>query len=237
MHLSIVIPAYNEQDRIGATLAQYTEYFSQHNTEFIVILNGCRDNTIEVVEAFAKQYPGIVYYKNIPQPIGKGGAVHQGFGMARGDYVGFVDADASTSPAEFARVYQAGKSADGAIASRWKKGSVIKNRSTLRHVISIGFITLVKLLFWMPYADTQCGAKIFKREVVTDVLSTLRVHNMAFDVELLYALKKRGYHIIEVPTVWVDSSSDSMALGSPFKLAQNIISMFITLIQIRFRSY
>lgn len=235
MFLSIVIPAYNEEKRITETLEKYLCFYCHHSVELIIVLNGCTDNTLGMVEPFIKKYPSRVKFKNIKQAIGKGGAVREGFKMAQSEFIGFLDADGSTCPEEFNKLIEKSKGFDGAIASRWKKGSKIVGASILREVVSIGFIFLVKILFFMPFTDTQCGAKIFKKGVIAQVLPKLKVNNMAFDVELLYFIHRAGFRILEVSSVWVDNSSSSSALGSPVNLFKNGLKMFITLLNIRFR--
>ena len=91
MLLSIIIPAYNEAQRIGKTLKLYEEYFSQNypnNYEILVVLNGCKDNTLEVVQSFQAKFPSSLKYLDIKEPIGKGGAIAEGFKIAKGDLVG-----------------------------------------------------------------------------------------------------------------------------------------------------
>ncbi len=233
MFLSIVVPAYNEEKRIGATLKAYIKFFAKKDVEFIIVLNNCTDRTIDVVQPFKKQNPKLIRLLDINEAIGKGGAVREGFKLARGKLVGFVDADGSTSPQEYNKIIEQVGTFDGAIASRWKPGSEVINRKWFRKVISLGFILVVRILFWFPYYDTQCGAKVFKSKVIKTVTPKLRVTNMAFDVELLHKISKAGYTVTEVPTTWVDSSSSAL-LGSPFKIAFNSFKIFFTLIQIRF---
>ncbi|MFA6098559.1 MAG: dolichyl-phosphate beta-glucosyltransferase [Patescibacteria group bacterium] len=234
MHLSIIIPAFNEEQRISKTLTDYTNYFSGKDTEIIIVLNGCRDNTIGIVSDFKKEYPGLIEYIEEKKAIGKGGAVHLGFSRAEGELIGFVDADGSTEPAEFQKVVDQLGEADGVIASRWKKGSQVINRSFPRKLISFSFLIFVKVFFWMPFTDTQCGAKIFKKQAIKNLLPSLKITNMAFDVELLYLSLKRGFKIVEVPTRWVDKSSSAM-LGSFGRVIQMAFKMFFSLMSIRLK--
>ncbi len=239
MFLSIVIPAYNEEERIGETLAKYWSFFGESDTypevEFVIVVNGSTDNTIGIVKAFAAAHPSSVQYRDIKEEIGKGGAIREGFGMATGDLIGFVDADAATSPVEFAKVVTAAQEYDGAIASRWKRGSEVINRSIARNLASWGFRMVVRLLFWFPYADTQCGAKAFSRSVVDTILPELKVNNMATDVEMLQRCRKHHFAILEVPTRWVDKSGSAF-LGSPFGFFKSAFQMLFILLSIRFRS-
>lgn len=234
MYISLIIPAYNEEKRIGRALAQYLEYFSQEEMEIIIVLNGCRDNTLGVVKEYQAKAPSIIKYINIKEKIGKGGGVREGFRQATGDIIGFVDADGSTSPEEFRHLIKEIDSVDGVIASRWKRESVVQNRTWLRKIISLGFVLLVKIVFWLPFSDTQCGAKIFKNHLIKKILPFLTVNNMAFDVEILYLARRYGFKIKEIPTVWIDQSSSAF-LGSPLKIISSSLEMFSTLVTLRFK--
>ena len=108
------------------------------------------------------------------------------------------------------------------------------NRKFFRNFISLAFRLVVRVLFNMPFIDTQCGAKVFKKGLIDSILPDLRVKNMAFDVELLYLSYKKGYEITEVPSKWIHKSS-SATLGSPFKILINSLRIFFTLIKIRLR--
>ncbi|MDP2683926.1 MAG: glycosyltransferase [bacterium] len=232
--LTIIIPSYNEADRLGGTLDQYLRFFKQEDIDFLVVLNGCTDGTLNIAQKYQKEHPDRVSYLDIKEAIGKGGAIREGFKVAQAKYISFLDADASTSPEEFQKLIDNLDQADGVIASRWKKGSKIIGANFIREVVSIGFIVFVKILFWMSYVDTQCGAKIFKSEVIKKILPRMRINNMTVDVEILYLIKQEGYKIIEIPTIWEDNSDSSAALGSPFKLFKASFGMFSTLLKIRF---
>lgn len=233
MRATIVIPAYNEETRIGQTLHDYLEYYRDKPVEFLVVLNGCRDNTRGVVQSFIDKQSDKVRCVEIPK-ASKGLAIRHGFSLAQGELIAFLDADGSTSPQEFQKLITRMDGVDGAIASRWKRGSIVIGRNNVRKIVSFGFIVLVRLLFLMPFVDTQCGAKIFTRAVVKRLLPLLSVNNMAFDVELLYRAIRSGFKIVEVPTRWVDKSSSSM-LGSPWKIIRTSVNMFSTLLSIRFK--
>ena len=157
-----------------------------------------------------------------------------GLRSAEGEYIGFVDADGATSPQEFKKLLDAAMGTDGAIASRWLPDSVVTRRTPRRMFISKAFMAIERFLFNLPYADTQCGAKIFRASALKKILPYCRVQNMAIDVELLYLLQLRGYAIREVPTIWEDRSS-SAELGSPLRLAAGSLKVLMTLIILRIR--
>lgn len=210
MRLDIVIPAYNEEQRIDKTLRAYRSVVNEPMTRFLVALDRCTDATADVVENHSRvdervevlQYP----------KLGKGGVLMESFRQCDADLVGFVDADCATPPAEFLRLVetvagQGGEApeADGAIASRFHPSSVLPvRRSMTRRVTSASFAALVRALFGLPFTDTQCGAKVLRRRVVEDALPLLSSRDFLFDVDLLLTADRLGFRIVEVPTVWLD---------------------------------
>lgn len=232
MRLSIVIPAHNEEERLEPTLAAYWGEF-QRDAEIIVVVNGSHDRTAEIARAFARGHRGVEVLE-IAGAIGKGAAVKSGFRVSKGDWVGFVDADLATSPTEFRRILEAANGADGALASRWARGARIIGRSAFRALASRVFAGLVRLLFGLPFSDTQCGAKVFRHRYVAGILSASQVNDMAFDVELLVYLQRAGARMIEVPTVWV-SQPGSTALGNPLRFVRHGLRMVRSLLQLRRR--
>lgn len=232
MQLTIIIPAYNEAPYLGQKLDQYLAEF-QDDTEFLIVPNGCTDETPEIAQLYAKRYPNVRVHV-ISEAVGKAMAVRKGWELAKGEWVAFLDADGSTSATEFKRIFNARRDADGVIASRWAPGARVENRSAIRKIASYTFAAVVKILFWMPYRDTQCGAKIFRRELIQRILPFIRVRNIAFDVELLLLCRRAGASIVEYPTHWVDRS-DSVIIGSPLKLIRSSLAMLWTLLTLRLR--
>lgn len=209
--MSIIIPAYNEEKRIGNTLEEYAKFFDK-DTELLVVINNTHDNTEGVVKEKINLYPQIRYLKF--EQGGKGFAIIEGFKDALkrdNDLIGFVDADLATSPeAYFDLVNNIGEF-DGIISSRYIKGAVVNPKQSMKRILgSRLFNALVRILFWMPYRDTQCGAKVFKREAIEKVIIDLSVTQWAFDVNLLYKLRKNKYEIKEHPTVWADKDYSKM---------------------------
>lgn len=219
MKLSIIIPAYNEEKRIGSTLENYVSFFNKNleDYEIIIILNGCVDNTLEIVNKIAKKNKALKVLE-FKEKIGKGGAIKQGFKLAKGDLIGFVDADSSTSPEEFLKLYNNISDYDGVIASRWMKGSVIsKKQPFLRIIFGRVFNFIVNVLFGFHYKDTQCGAKLFKKEAVEKIIDNIGLTKWAFDIDVLYLMKRNKFRIIEFPTVWGDSPESKLKLGKAAK--------------------
>jgi glycosyltransferase involved in cell wall biosynthesis len=232
MKLSIVIPAYNEENRIERTLRTYHEFFVEKHMPFelVVVLNGCKDNTIGVVERVRKELAtNSIIIIDLPQ-AGKGLAIKAGFADAltrNNDLIGFVDADMATKPDAYYDLVVNLKDNDGIIASRYMPGAKISppRPAYKRYGSKLIYEPLLWLLFGLSYYDFQCGAKLFKREVLQEVNPQLTVTQWAFDAELLYLCKKNGFTVIEIPTVWEDQAESKLTLkggvrmlGSLFKV-------------------
>jgi glycosyltransferase involved in cell wall biosynthesis len=200
--LSLVIPAHNEEATIAHTLAEYVDYLKGwgERYEILVVLNGCHDRTLEEVQAFGRTHPN-VRWALIPE-AGKGRAVKFGFQIARGDLIGFVDADGQIPAEEFERLLCAVErepAVDGVIASKYKASGDRSCTSLVRWMAGRAFGFLARWLLRLPFRDTQCGAKIFRREALHSVLEELGLSGWTFDVELLLRLHRRGRRIAEVP--------------------------------------
>ncbi len=231
LSLVLLIPAYNEEHRIEPVLRRYAEYFKNRYAgkfRMVVVLNGCIDDTIGVVRRVAEDYESISAFE-FPQPIGKGGALIEGLRLApMADLIGYVDADGATGPEAFHDLVKHTDKADCVIGSRWLPGSVLHQAQTSqRRFASRMFHIIVQLLFWMNIRDTQCGAKVMRREAVEKVYDFLRIADMAFDINLLYALKRAGCSILEMPTEWTDQ------LGSKVLLGKTSLSMLLSTIRVR----
>lgn len=229
--LLLLIPAYNEEGRIAPVLRSYAEYFSGRygdHFELVVVLNGCRDNTLSVVQSVAREHP-CIRWMEFAAPIGKGGALIEGLGLApSADLIGYVDADGATPPAAFDALVQKVDDVDCVIGSRWLPGAVLhQSQSGRRQFASRVFHMIVQCFFWMNIRDTQCGAKVIKRTAVEKIHSKLCIADMAFDINLLYSLKRAGYRVLEVPTEWTDQEGSKVALGS------TSLTMLLSVIRIR----
>jgi len=229
--LSIVIPAHNEAGRIGPVLDAYRDVFGTE-TEFIVVPNACTDDTESLVQQ-AAAHDSRVRVHAINDVVGKVGAVYAGFNIARGTFIGFVDADGATSPEEFQKLVTALDSADVAVASRWRRGAHVE-RKFIRKFASLVFITLRQLIVPLSVRDTQCGAKVMRREKYLAVAPHLIVKNQAFDVELLARLSDAGARIVELPTVWREPGG-SVQFENIFSLVRTGLTMVRTLWSIRTR--
>jgi glycosyltransferase involved in cell wall biosynthesis len=229
--LLLLIPAYNEESRIEPVLRDYGRYFQEHYTgkfQLVVVLNGCRDNTLGVVQRVAREF-SFISCLEFKEPIGKGGALIEGLKLAPlADLVGYVDADGATSPKAFLDLVKQIGAADCVIGSRWIQGAVLHvEQSSRRQFASRVFHFIVERLFHMGIRDTQCGAKVMRREAVEKIHPYLRIADMAFDLNLLYSLKRAGFRIREVPTEWTDK------IGSKVVLGRTSFTMLLSALRIR----
>lgn len=232
----IIIPAYNEERRIQRTLDHYLRFFDE-SVHFIVVLNGCRDNTLGVVQAMADHFPQRLTIMNIQEGIGKGGAIRAGWQQSTAEWIGFVDADGATAPVEFAKLIKAAGGHDGAIASRFlPTAQVIERVSWVRTLISKFAIRIIRVLFHLPYSDTQCGAKLFRREVIMPLLPKFSMNNFLFDVELLWWVHQAERDIVDVPTIWVDQPG-SASLGPNWQLFSIAARNFFSVLALRVRLF
>jgi glycosyltransferase involved in cell wall biosynthesis len=229
--LLLLIPAYNEEDRIGPVLRDYVDYFRRAypgKFQIVAVLNGCRDNTAGVVAEVARNAPEVGKLE-FAEPIGKGGALIEGLKLAPlADTIGYVDADGATAPPAFHDLLRRIHEADCVIGSRWIPGAILhQSQSSRRQFASRVFHGIVQFLFGMNIRDTQCGAKVIRRAAVEKIHSSLRIADMAFDINLLYALKKAGFRVLEVPTEWTDKA------GSKVRLGRTSLTMFLSVVRLK----
>jgi glycosyltransferase involved in cell wall biosynthesis len=229
--LLLLVPAYNEEHRIEPVLRDYARYFQEqyHGAfQLVVVLNGCRDDTLGVVQRVAKEFPSIRWEEH-KDPIGKGGALIEGLKLAsQAELIGYVDADGATPPRAFHDLVKQMGEADCVIGSRWLPGAVLHQEQTRkRQFASRGFHFIVQVLFGMNIRDTQCGAKVMRSAAVEKIHSNLRIADMAFDINLLYSLKRARYRVLEVPTEWTDK------IGSKVSLGRTSLVMLLSVIRIR----
>lgn len=229
--LLILIPAYNEERRIEPMLRDYGEFFRSNYSgpfQLVVVLNGCTDNTLAVVQKVGADYPAIRALE-FTDPIGKGGALIEGLKLAHhSELIGYVDADGATPPRAFLDLVRRIGTADCIIGSRWLPGAIIhQSQQSSRKFASRVFHQIVQILFWMNIRDTQCGAKLMRTEAVQKIHNRLSIADMAFDINLLYALKHAGFKIVEIPTEWTDKAGSKVTLG------RSSLTMFLSVLRVR----
>lgn len=229
----LLIPAYNEEERIEPTLREYATYFRANYSgkfEILVVLNGCSDNTLGVVEKVAKEFSE-VSADDIPLPIGKGGALIEGLRLAPTvDLIGYVDADGATPPEAFHALLNRMDEAHCVIGSRWLPESVLHQvQPFFRRFASRMFHVIVELLFWMHIKDTQCPAKVMRRQAVEKVHDHLHIADLSFDVNLIYSLKHARFTVLEVPVEWTDKEGSKVS-SSFFRSS---LVMFLSVMRLR----
>jgi dolichol-phosphate mannosyltransferase len=196
---SLVIPAYNEEYRIRPLF----DAIGSFEGELIVVCDGT-DGTARVVREIARSRADLtIRCLAFSHRLGKGGGVVAGLDASRATLVGFFDADGSTTITEMMRLFSFLAENDGAIGSRWVHGSaLIVRQGILRRVGSRGFNLLIRCLFGLSFHDTQCGAKVFKKDAIDRVLPAMTSRGFEFDVELLWRLRRAGSRVVEVPIEW-----------------------------------
>ncbi|VVB61380.1 Glycosyltransferase AglD [uncultured archaeon] len=221
---SIIIPAYNEEARIAETLKAYTSFAKKYGRrckiELIAVCDGCTDKTPEIVRKFKS-----VKLIKFPARLGKGGGVFAGFNAATGDIIGFVDADNAIVPKEFEKlITEMLDGCDCAIASRKIPGSKIIEHGNQLKKFGSGAINLIaRYIFGLDIHDAQCGAKIFKKEVVQKVLPLMRSTGFEFDIELLWRVKNAGYSIKEVPVTWYAKENSKFSMLESPKMLLSLL--------------
>lgn len=234
MKYSIIIPAYNEEERIGATVHDYAMFIQKSmnpaETELILVVNGSADRTSEIARELEAEYPFVRAWDR-SERMGKGGAVMKGFELARGEIVSFADADNATTAPELKKLLDVvEQGADAALGSRWlPESQQIVPQPLARRITSRIFNLIVRLLFQFPYTDTQCGAKAFRKQAIDSVRSKIHTTGWSFDVALIWQLRQEGYRVVEVPIVWSDNSR------SRLRVHRDAPSMLWELIQLRLK--
>jgi dolichyl-phosphate beta-glucosyltransferase len=233
-HLSIVVPAFNEESRIGASITRMVEYFDSqpYSYEILVVDDGSTDSTLQVVAEKAAGHNNVhsLHYNGNK---GKGFAVRYGMIRATGDFVLFSDADLATPIEEVEKLEAAVKTgADIAIGSRDVPGSkLIKHQSPFREMAGKMFNKCVQRVGVPGIHDTQCGFKLFTRAAAQNLFRRCQIDGFSFDVEVLYLGRQLGYTIAEVPIVWEHKE------GSKVRPLQDGLKMLRTLFVIKATDY
>jgi glycosyltransferase involved in cell wall biosynthesis len=229
---SLVIPVYNGQSFIESTTKAYAEAFSQspliHSFEIILVTNNCSDGSPALCASMTKKHAHVKHL-DYPYKTLKGGAVIRGFQHARFPFVGFTDIDMSTAPEEFLKLIppMSDSMVGACIASRKMHDSILHPpQSFLRQFLGNSFGVLRELLFGLGIRDSQCGAKLFKKNAIFPL--ELTSNGWAFDVELLYRVKQHGLRIREVGVTWRDQPGSTISFSTPF-------TMFLELVRLRLR--
>lgn len=229
IHLSVIIPAHNEEQRLPATLDRILGHLGgqPYAWDVWVVDSGSTDRTAAIAEAFSATHPQVHLVRE-SRP-GKGLAVRRGMLAASGRYRFICDADLSMPIEQVDRFLPpALVGVDVAIGSREVEGAVRYNEPLHRHLIGRIFNNLVRILTVPGIQDTQCGFKCLTARASEDLFQRIKLEGWTFDVELLYVAQRRGYAIAEVPIDWIHFS------GSRVHVLSDSVAMFLDLFRIRY---
>ena len=233
--LSVIIPAFNEEQRLPKTLDQVLTFLKSqpYQSEILVVENASQDNTYQVAEQFASQHntqelPVEVIRESVQ---GKGAAVKRGIFATKGEYRFMCDADLSMPVTEINRFFPPDlEQVDISIASREAPGAVRYNEPTYRHLVGRVFNTLIRILALPGLNDTQCGFKCFRAPIAEELFNEMTITGWSFDVEILYLAQQRSYRILEIPIPWYYNPDSHISV---FK---DSMQMALDIFKIRFRS-
>jgi glycosyltransferase involved in cell wall biosynthesis len=232
IELSIIVPSYNEELRLPASLGRIAAYVaaSGRPTEVLVVDDGSKDRTVAVATAFADRIPNLRVLKN-GENYGKGYSVRHGMLEARGKTVLFTDADLSAPIEEADKLLAAMDRYDVAIGSRAMDRSLIKvHESAFREFAGIVFNKIVRIVLRLPFVDTQCGFKAFDRERCRIIFEQQRIERFGFDPELLYLARRHGLKAVEIPVLWSHSPATKI------NMMRDSIQMFVDVFTIRWNA-
>jgi dolichyl-phosphate beta-glucosyltransferase len=227
--LSIIIPSYNEELRLPASLGLIADYIEKSGraTEVLVVDDGSKDRTPAVAETFRMRIPQLRVVFN-GENHGKGYSVRHGMMEARGDIVLFTDADLSAPIEEADKLIEALEMYDVAIGSRALDRNLIAvHESGFREFAGIIFNKIVRAVLWLPFVDTQCGFKAFRRERSKVIFEQQRIERFGFDPELLFLARIHGLKAVEIPVRWAHSPATKV------DMLRDSVQMFLDVFTIR----
>ena len=230
--LSIIIPSYNEELRLPQSLEAIADYIkkSGRETEVLVVDDGSNDRTAALAETFRVRIPLLRVVAN-GENRGKGYSVRHGMVEARGEIVLFTDADLSAPIDEADKLIAALDNHDVAIGSRALDRNLITvHESGFREFAGIIFNKIVRIVLWLPFVDTQCGFKAFRRERCEILFEQQRIERFGFDPELLYLARHHGLKSVEIPVRWSHSPATKV------NMLRDSVQMFLDVFTIRWNA-
>src|SRR5882762_2963878 len=232
LDLSIIIPSYNEESRLPATLDGIAGYLQSYRgtAEVLVVDDGSKDGTAAVAEYFRIKIPTLRVVSN-GENRGKGYSVRHGMQEARGGIVLFTDADLSAPIEEVEKLLPAMQTNDVAIGSRaMDRSQITVHESPFREFAGIIFNKIVRLILWLPFVDTQCGFKAFRREACKIIFEQQTIERFGFDPELLYLARHHGLRSVEIPVRWGHSPATKVSM------LRYSLQMFVDVFAIRWNA-
>ena len=230
--LSIIVPSFNEELRLPDSLERIAAYIysSGRRTEVLVVDDGSTDRTAEVAASFSGRIGNLRVLQN-GENRGKGYSVRHGMLEARGETVLFTDADLSAPIEEADKLISALQQYDVAIGSRAMNRDLIEvHESAFREFAGIIFNRIVRVVLWLPFVDTQCGFKGFRRERCRIIFEQQRIERFGFDPELLYLARHHGLKSVEIPVRWSHSPATKI------NMMRDSIQMFVDVFTIRWNA-
>ena len=232
MKLSVVVPCYNEEQRLPRTIELIERYLDARGEpyELILVDDGSADETRKVMDEAAARHPAVKIVA-LPKNRGKGRALAEGVQVSRGETVLVTDADLSTPIDELPKLEAAlAKGAGVAIGSRAVRGSRVELAQPIYRVLmGKAFNLIVQAVLLPGIWDTQCGFKLFRGDIARDVFAGLTTDGFGYDPEVLYLAKKKGMRIAEVPVVWRNSAPTKVSA------VRSSLDMFRHVLRVRFR--
>lgn len=230
LRLTVILPAFNEENRIGSTLKDAVTEFRQKygaDWELIIVDDGSSDQTTTVIREFAAGCPELILISH-PQNLGKGAAVRSGVLASRGEFVLYGDADNATPFSQYHSLRTAlERGAEVACGSRFENQPGQVRRTLSRHMIAALFATLARLLINPGISDTQCGFKLFRRNAALSLFQQSSENGYLFDLEILGLASMQGIPVAEVPVAWREIP------GSRVRLVRDSWKMFVGLFRLR----
>ncbi len=222
----MIIPAYNEADRISRALDSYIPVLDTLNMQYeIVIIIDGKDETQKVVEGYNNQKIRCYRFDN---KLGRGGAILKGFQVSTYSIVGYTDADGSLSPEDLPTLVEQCETYDCVVGSRWIPGSKWKNKEPVFNTFAGRIYNLlIRGILGVPISDTEGGGKFFRRETIDVTLPKIRVTNRAFTASLFYHIRNNRFSITEIPITWDHDGNTRMPILKAIPI------MFITLVGVR----
>lgn len=235
MLLSVVVPCYNEGEACLYAMDKLTQYLDEkylNNYEVIFVDDGSKDKTRAYMQEALEKHPNKGRIVAYDQNQGKGHAVRQGLKSAQGDYVCYLDTDMATDLKfiEHSLTFIQGGKADVVMGTRRHEKSITNESSNaVRQIVSKGCVLCTKIILpELNFTDTQCGCKMFKREVLDAILNNLTVNGFSFDLEILVISARKGFIIKEIPIVWFNRDN-----GSKVNVVKDSIKFFKDMFYIR----
>ncbi len=230
--LSVVLPAYNEERRLPASLCSILAYLNSSDRtswEVLVVNDGSKDATAQVAAQFAAEHAGVRVLEN-PGNRGKGYSVRHGMLEAEGEWILFTDSDLSAPIEELDKLMAAARAqnAQVVIGSRALDRSLIQVHQTFfRETAGRIFNLMMRAATGLAFADTQCGFKLFSQAAAKDVFKRQQIERWGFDAEVLFIARKLGYKTVEIPVKWAHSE------GTKISMFRDSVNMFVDLLRIR----